>query len=294
MVKQNKLNERNIYVRTGNIYVRTVLFLGLLALILLAVFFGSWYTIDSGERGVLLTFGKANPIPRDQGLHFKIPVVQQIVKFDIRTQKVGASASAASKDLQTVKAEVAVNYHLVSDDVVNVYSSLGTSFDERVIQPSVQEVVKAVTARFTAEELITNRPTVKEEILVNLKERLQPRSIIVEDISITNFDFSESFNVAIEQKVTAEQLKLKASNDLERIKIEAQQVESRAIGEKLASIARAEGQAQSIMIVDQQLRNSPQYVEWFKVDKWNGELPQVTGSAVPFIDVNVNKQSEVV
>lgn len=257
----------------------------LFAFLGLVMVFGGFYTIDSGEKGVLLTFGKASPVPSGEGLHFKIPIVQQVVKFDVRTQKVGADASAASKDLQTVKAQVAVNYHLVADEVVNVYSSLGTGFDERVIQPSVQEVVKAVTARFTAEELITKRPVVKEEILLLLKERLQSRNIIVEDISITNFDFSESFNVAIEQKVTAEQLKLKAVNDLERIKIEAEQAQASAIGEKLASIARAEGQAQSIMIVDQQLKNSPQYVEWFKVDKWDGHLPMVTGGATPLISI---------
>lgn len=275
------------HISFGNIAGKIIFWMTFI-IICLAFVFGGFYTIDSGEKGVLLTFGKANPSPSTQGLHFKIPFVQQIVKFDIRTQKVQASASAASKDLQTVKAEVAVNYHLVPSEVVNIYSSLGVNFDERVIQPSVQEVVKAVTARFTAEELITNRPVVKEEILSSLKERLESRSIVVEDISITNFDFSESFNVAIEQKVTAEQLKLKAGNDLERIKIEAQQVEAQAVGQKLASIARAEGQAQSIMIVDQQLRNSPQYVDWFKVDKWNGELPQVTGGAVPFISVNKN------
>jgi regulator of protease activity HflC (stomatin/prohibitin superfamily) len=119
----------------------------------------------------------------------------------------------------------------------------------------------------------------------SLRLRLRPLGIVVEDLSITNFQFSESFNKAIEEKVTAEQLKLKADRDLERFRTEAEQVKVKAIGEKNASIARAEGEAQAMKLVSEQLRVSPQYIDWMQVNRWDGKLPTVTGGAVPMISV---------
>ena len=233
------------------------------------------YVVNVGERGVLLTWGKANPTPVTEGLHFKMPFAQVVKKIEVRTQKYEADASAASSDLQIVSTKVATNFRIDPRETVQVYTTLGLSYADRVIQPTEQEVVKAITARFTAEELITQREQVRLAIKELLTQKLSERGITVEEVSITNFDFSKSFNEAIEAKVTAEQSALAARNKLEQIKFEAQQ-----------AIAAAEGQAQSIKIINEQLVKSPQYIDYLAVTKWNGQLPQATGSgAIPFINI---------
>lgn len=248
---------------------------GMILLGLIVVLFGSTYIIEAGERGVLLTFGKPSQEAIGEGLHFKIPLAQTIKKMDVKTQKYVAQASGASKDLQVVSTEVAVNYKTSPERTPEIYQKIGLAYEDRIIQPAVQEGVKAVTAKFTAEELVTRRPEVKDEIRLFLLDRLQERGMIVEEISITNFDFSESFNTAIEAKVTAEQQKLKAERDLERIRIEAEQ-----------KIAQAEAEAESIRIQSEALKANPDILELRAIEKWNGIMPQVTGGAVPFIGIN--------
>jgi regulator of protease activity HflC (stomatin/prohibitin superfamily) len=265
-----------------------ILFGGVLLLIII---FGSFYTIESGQEGVLLTFSRAEIVAKDPGLHVKVPLVQKIVKFDVKTQKYEADATAASHDLQDVHAKVAVNYHLVPGATPKLFAELGAHYEDRIIQPNVQEVVKGVTAQYSAEELITKRSEVKNAITVQLKDRLTARDIVVEDISITNFEFSESFSNAIEQKVTAEQLKLKAERDLERIKIEAEQQAAQARGQRDAQIALAQGEQESIRLIQQELTRSPQYIEWLKATKWDGRLPMVTGGATPMITLSESQLS---
>ncbi|AIF85541.1 SPFH domain, Band 7 family protein [Candidatus Nitrososphaera evergladensis SR1] len=220
--------------------------------------------------------------------------------MDVRTQKTSEVAASASKDLQDVRTEVALNYHLNPDSAQIVYQQLGFGYAERVISPAIQESVKQVTARFNAEELITKRETVKTEIEEQIKQRLAIYNIVVETISITEFKFSEQFTKAVESKVEAEQRALQASNELRRIQIEAQQAEAKAIGEQKANVARAEGirqsnilhaegESQAIQIIDQKLRESPSYLEWLKTQKWDGKLPFVVGGgdggATPFIQI---------
>lgn len=248
----------------------------ILLVIILILIFGSFYTISAGERGVLLTFGKPSPVVISEGLHFKIPIAQKVIKMEVRSIKYEADASAASKDLQIVSAKIATNYHLIPESVPEIYSTLGLSYAERIIQPMEQEIVKATTAKFTAEELITKREEVRQEIKNLFTERLRQRGIVVEEISITNFDFSGSFNAAIESKVTAEQLKLKADRDLERIRVEAEQ-----------RITQAKAEAEAIKIQAQAItsQGGKDYVQLQAINKWNGQLPGVTGGVVPFLDV---------
>jgi regulator of protease activity HflC (stomatin/prohibitin superfamily) len=205
--------------------------------------------------------------------------------------------------LQDVSTQVALNYHINPDNAQIVYRQLGYDYANRVIVPAIQESVKQVTARFNAEELITNRETVKNQIEEQVRARLAPYNIVVDALSITEFAFSQQFTTAVEAKVEAQQRALQAQNELRRIQIEAQQNEAQAIGEQKANIARAEGikqsnvlqaegEAQAITIIDQQLRNNPTYLEWLKATKWDGKLPLVTGGAgedgqgiTPFIDI---------
>jgi regulator of protease activity HflC (stomatin/prohibitin superfamily) len=176
-----------------------------------------------------------------------------------------------------------------------------------VITPAIQESVKQVTARFNAEELITKRETVKNQITDQITARLAAYNIIVDAVSITDFQFSQLFKQAVEAKVAAQQRALQAQNELRRIQIEAQQNEAKAIGEQKANIARAEGikqsnvlqaegEAQAITIIDQQLRNNPTYLEWLKATKWDGKLPLVTGGGAgggqgvtPFIEIPTSR-----
>ena len=190
----------------------------ILAIIILIVLFGSFYIIQAGQRGVLLTFGNADLTPKAEGLHFKFPLIQKLVKMDIQTQKYEAELTAASRDLQDVKAKIAINYHIIPDQVPVIYRDIGLSYAEKIIYPLEQEANKATTALFTAEELVTKREEVKEKMQTLLAERLRERGIVVEGISIINFAFSDSFTQAIENKVTAEQNALAAKNKLEQIK----------------------------------------------------------------------------
>ena len=236
-----------------------------------------FYTVQAGNRGVLMTFGKVDLNSKGEGLHMKIPLVQTVKKMEVKTQKYEADASSASKDLQIVSTKIAVNYHLLPERVPEIYQELGLGYNDRLTQPAVQEVVKAITATYTAEELITKRPQVKEDIKFALQERLNPRGIIVEDISLTEFDFSDSFNDAIEAKVTAEQEKLKAEMDLQRIKVESDQI-----------IASAIGKAEAISIESKALRENPDILQMRAIEKWDGVLSLVASENVmPFIDLGM-------
>ena len=192
-------------------------------------------TVGAGERGVLLQFSAVQDKVYDEGLYFKIPFVQRVVIVDVKIKKDEVPASASSKDLQIVTSKIALNYHLDPANVNKVWQDVGRDYNSRIIAPTIQEAVKATTAKYTAEELITKREEVKDTIKDNLAERLSVHSILVDEFNIIDFSFSAAFNEAIEAKVTAEQLKLKAERDLERIKIEADQ-----------KVAEAEGKAKAI------------------------------------------------
>jgi regulator of protease activity HflC (stomatin/prohibitin superfamily) len=214
-----------------------------------------------------------------EGLHFKIPLVQKVIKIDVRVQKSQVDAESVSKDLQDTHSIIAINYHAIPEMAGWIYQNLGTQFKERIIDPAVQEVVKAVTARYTAVELITQREKVRNEIKEFLKQRLVGYNIAVDDFSIINFKFSPQFSAAIESKQTAEQFALKAQRDLERIKIEAEQ-----------KVAQATAEAEALRL--QKANISPDLIKLRQIEasmkaieKWDGHLPQVTSGAVPFIDV---------
>ncbi len=158
-----------------------------------------------------------------------------------------------------------------------------------MIQPAIEETVKQVTANYNAEELITKRPLVKQDIESSIRERLNQFEVVTEVISITDFEFSPLFAQAIEAKVEAEQKALKAENDLRRIQVEAKQREANAIGLANANIAEAKGEAEAIAIINQALAENPNYLEWLKTQAWDGKLPLVVGEGgTPFIQIPVN------
>lgn len=240
-------------------------------------FFGSFGTVDTGNRGVVLHLQNPTGEIKDQGFYWKTPFVEDVVDMPVQILKEEAEATAASRDLQDVTTKVALNYHLDPSRVGQVYQEVKKEWAGVIVQPAIQEAVKNATAKYTAEELITKRSEVREAISVNIKEKVAPRGILVDEVNIINFDFSQSFNAAIERKVTAEQEALASKNQLERIKYEAQQ-----------AIEKAKGEAESIRIQSQALTEQPQFLEKMAIEKWNGVLPvyMTDGASTPFININ--------
>ncbi len=248
--------------------------LGIVVIAILLLGFLSIGTVGAGQRGVLLEFGAVTGKVFDEGLYFKVPFVQSVVKMDVQIRKVETAADSASKDLQSVDAIIALNYHLDPEEVATIYQSTRQRYQARIIDPAIQEAMKAASAQFNAEELITKRSEVRDLVRRLLTEKLQPRGIIVDEFNVVNFNFSTSFNDSIERKVTAEQDALAAKNKLEQVKFEAQQ-----------RIEEAKGKAEAIRIEADALRANPAVLELRAIEKWNGILPQVTGEAVPFVNV---------
>lgn len=258
------------------------LILAVAALVFL-LFLNPFVVIGAGERGVVLNFGAVQEHVLDEGIHFRIPVVQQIIKMDVKIQKARTDSEASTKDLQITKFSIVLNYHISPDTVNWIYQNIGTQFGERIIEPSVQEGVKAIAARYTAEELITQRDKVSLEIKELLSKRLQSYRIAIDDFSIVSFTFSSAFTDAIEQKQTAEQNALKALRDLDRIKIEAQQTIEQARAEATAlRLKRSEITTNLLQL--QQIQAQLKAIE-----KWNGVLPNVTSGAVPFLNIEGKK-----
>lgn len=252
---------------------------GIVALLIIVLFLNPFVIVGAGERGVVLNFGAVQGTVFGEGLHFRIPFVQTVVKMDVRVHKSQVEAESVSKDLQDTHSIIAVNYHIVPDRANWVYQNIGKEYKDRIIDPAVQEVVKAVTALYTAVELITQREKVRSEIKDHLKARLIGYNILVDDFSIINFRFSQQFTQAIEAKQTAEQFALKAQRDLERIKIEAEQ-----------KVTQAKAEAEALRL--QKANISPELVKLRQIEaslkaieKWDGHMPKVTSGSVPFIDV---------
>ncbi|MBI3382411.1 MAG: prohibitin family protein [Aquabacterium sp.] len=239
--------------------------------------------ITAGDRGVMTTFGRADDQVYQPGIHFRIPLAQSMHMMDVRLQKGEGEGDAASKDLQSVHTRIAINYHLDPKDVVNVFRNIGPSADiaaDRIIIPAAQEAVKAVTARFTAEELVSRRTEVRDAIGALLREKMQRHGLMLDEFAIVNFAFSRSFSEAIEAKVKAEQEKLKAERDLQRIEVEAKQKVASAKAEADA-LALQRQQITADLLALRRIENEREAIR-----KWDGKLPNVTGGTVPFIQVD--------
>ena len=254
------------------------------AVVVIAVVFvlgGALGTVPAGTRGVLLRFQAPTGDIKEEGLYYKIPFVEQVVLMSTQIQKYTAPASSSSKDLQVVTTEVTLNYQLDAGSVGEIYTDLRQDYETRIIQPYIQEAVKSTTANYDAEELITQRPKVKDELQNLIAERVKPLGINVVQLSITDFQFSPAFQDSIEAKVRAVQQALEAENALKRVEFEAEQEITRAKAE-------AEGlRLQKQQITAQLLELRQIEVQRTAVEKWNGVMPSVvtSGGPVPMLDV---------
>jgi len=218
-------------------------------IIIASIVIGSLTTIPAGHRGVVIRFGAVTGTILDEGLRTKLPFIESVVKMSVQTQKYETDSSAVTNDLQDVSTTIALNWRLDPGIADEVYRTLGLEYIERIAAPAIQETIKQITAQYNAEDLILRRAEVKNAITDSLSTRLLERGIITETVSITDFQFSDTFTTAIEAKVAAQQAVLEAKNKLERVRVEAEQAQAEAVGIANARIAKAEGEAEYIQIV---------------------------------------------
>jgi regulator of protease activity HflC (stomatin/prohibitin superfamily) len=263
-------------------------------IIIIIIMSESVVIVQAGHRGVVLYVGAVENRVLGEGLHFIVPFAEQVIQLEVRTLKFQADASAASNDLQEVATVIALNYHINPNDANVIYQQLGADYSDRIIAPTIQESVKASVAKFNAEELITKRETAKGVIASAIRNTLSARDINVENVFITDFKFSEAFATQIEQKVVAFQKYLTEQNNLKSVQVIANQTVVQAQAQARANVARASGEGQAIKIITEQLRQSPQYLQWQSINRWNGQMPYSLGGsgAFPFFQLPVQPQQQ--
>lgn len=255
-------------------------------IIIIVVLAESIVIVEAGHRGVVLYLGAVENRVLGEGVHFIIPFVERVDQMEVRTQKFQAEATAASKDLQEVQTVIALNYRIDPTEANSIYQVLGLNYADRVISPTIQESVKASVAKFNAEELITRRETAKGVIADAIRSTLANQSIQSQNVFITDFQFSQAFAQQIEQKVVAFQKFLTEQNNLRAIEVVANQTVAQAEGQARANIEKATGEAAAITTITEQLRQSPEYLQWQAITKWNGQMPYALGSSgVPFFEL---------
>jgi len=246
---------------------------GMLVLIVMSIGFCSFHQIPAGHRAVLMTWGQVHPETYGEGPMWRIPIMQKIQKIDCRIHKIQTETSAPSKDMQETFATVALNLHVMPEYSNWMYRNIGTKsrVQVEIIDPAVQDTMKAVTAEYTAAELIGKREAVSDKIKIQLRNRLYPYGLYVVDFSFVNFQFTKGFMAAIEAKQEAEQSAMKAKNDLERVKIDAEQ-----------KIATAKAEAESLRLQKENV--SENLLRLRAIEKWDGKMPYYTGGPLPFIN----------
>lgn len=249
--------------------------IGIVAALAIIVILNCFTIVEAGHTGVVVTLGKVKEGVLQEGIHFKIPFIQQIVKIDNRIVKLEVETEAFSKDLQTVETVLAINYRVDTSKSYSIYKNIGANYETVLVTPAVNEVLKAITAKYTAEESVTNRVLISDGLVSGLNDKLNEIGLYVTDVNIINFEFSEAFITAIEEKQVAQQKLLKSETEKQTAIINAQ-----ANAETVR--INAEAQAQANKILNESL--SDRVIEYNKVQKWNGILPKVTGNGGSLIN----------
>ena len=232
--------------------------------IIIMLFISSVRIVESGQVGIRVRLGKVTNKTTSEGINFQIPLVEKIEKLNIRVQKTEVTTNSSSKDLQDVDMSLVVNYRIDKEKAINLYKTVGKNYEIIILEPAIEEEIKAVTSRYTAEELITQRSKVSEEAKQELDKKVSKYGIIINEFNITNFKFSEEFSKAIEEKQVAEQKVLTAKQELEKERIEAEKQVVAAEAEKKANELKQQSLTDNII--------KDKFIE-----KWDGKLPQVSG-----------------
>ena len=242
----------------------------------------SFFIVPPGEVAIKTRLGSIVD-SYSEGMHFKMPFLESVTKFSIQIRRADIKTQAFSKDLQTMNSHLVVNHRIQKETAVSIYRNLGPRYVENIVDPAVQEVFKAIAARYSAEKIISERSLLVEEINTEVKERLNKKEIIVTDISVTDLDFTDQFLKAVEDKQVAEQQAKMSEKLVEKAKRDAEQ-----------QIAKSRGEAEALRMQREQV--TPALIELRKVDaqlkaieKWNGVLPGYVGGGVPFVSLDAKR-----
>ena len=272
----------------------------ILIIVIIILATSSFVIVESGHVGVIRTLGAVQPVPLPEGFHFKKPFIDKIEQVDVRLTKAQSNSAAASKDLQTVQTQVTVQYSIMGPAAPETFQKIGNRdvVAATIIEPAIQESVKAITAQYTAEQLVTQRAEVKLQIQeaidnfidVTLKDKNVPTALKISNVAITDFEFSEEFNRAIELKVKAEQEALQAKNEKTKRVTQAeaayQEQKLAADGAAYDIEARSKAKADAIEREAKALKDNPELIQLRLSEKWDGTLPKfMGGEAIPFIDI---------
>lgn len=249
--------------------------IGVITVLLLFLIASTNTIINPGERGVKVTLGKVSPISLKEGIYFKIPIVQQIIPMSIKTHAVEKTTTVYTKDIQNANVTYVLNYNLSPDTANKMYAEVGLTYEDAIVMPATQGVLKDVAGKWNASELISNREKATTEILNNLKSELAKKDICVTGIQITDIKYDSNFEKSIEDKVIAQQDAFTAKNKTVQIREEANQ-----------RVISAEADAKSMRIKSEALSKNKSLVQYEAVQKWDGKLPEyMLGNSVPFISI---------
>ena len=285
MKEQTYVNMKEVNKKSGKIAG------GIIAAVAAVILVSSSVAIvPAGHTGVVLTLGKVSNSSYQEGFHLKAPLVQSVEMMSNKIQVYEANATAVSKDLQSVVSNIAVNYKISSDQSAKIYQTIGRDYESIILMPAVQESMKSVTAKYTAEELITERAVVGEEIKTTLEQKVKDYGIIIEKFNIVNFDFSSEFNAAIEAKQVAEQNLLKTKTEQQQAIViaeaEAKKKTIAAEAAAQATLTEANAQAEANRLLNESLTEL--VIRNEQVAKWNGELPKVVSDGSALFDIGLS------
>ena len=285
--------------------IKSIVITVIIAFIALILLLAGITVVPSGHTGVVVRMGKVTGETLSDGTHLKMPFITTVIKMDNQIQKNEVETSAVSKDLQTVTASVAVNYHLSTESSAEVYKTMGLNYIDKILSPAIHEATKAVMAKYSAEELITQRGTVSIEIHDLLLSKVSTYGIYIDEFNIVNFDFSAEFNAAIEAKQVAEQNKIKANTLKEQRVIEAEAAASEktiaANAEAEAIKAKAEAEAEAIKVkADAEAEANAKIsaslnanvLENKAIEKWNGEYPEVMSGESASVIIGIGERKD--
>lgn len=289
--------------KDGKVAGGRIVLVVIIAILALSVVLGSVVVVPAGHTGVVMTLGRVSDIVLQEGMHFKIPFAQQVIFINNRIVKLEVDTQAFSKDLQTVSAKLAVNYRIDKGMSQTIYRNVGNAYESVLVVPAVHEVLKAVVAEYTASTLVADRSSVSVELDNNMKEKLADSGIVVEDFNIIDWDFSDEYIAAIEQKQVAEQNLIKTRTEQEQAVViaeatakqkviaaqaaaEAAVIEAEAKAKQIA--VEAEAQAEANRKLAESLNQT--LIDYEKINKWDGKLPSVQTGGGALIGIDLPKE----
>ena len=271
------------------------------AVFVAAILWGSWYTVNQGDRAIVLRFGKISDVS-GPGLHLKVPFMDDVEIISVRTRKSTHKISVYSKDIQSAVIQFSINYALNPAKVGDIYSQYGLNFEERIILPQIMAKPKDIFGKYNAVDIVQNREKLTAEILAELEKQFKDTGIIAESAQIENIDYSDEYERSVEERMKAEVEVQKVRQNLEREKLHAEMVRAKAQGEADARVMAAESEAKAIVLRGEAeakaikaksdaLLQNPTYVDLIKAERWNGALPQtmIPSGTLPILDVAPGK-----